>query len=99
MSGNEKASGKACGLPRRQFVRLSGVTGTAALLAGTGAGKNLAAATRSPSHATCPPGAAPCPSPSAICGHPGDSGPRDYLWLEVQVAEGTKNPPPLIPAC
>jgi CDP-diacylglycerol pyrophosphatase len=94
MSGNEKASGMAGGLPRRQFVRLSGVTGTAALLAGTGAGKNLAAATHSPSHAACPPGAAPCPSPSAVCGHPGDSGPRDYLWLEAQVAEGTKKSPP-----
>jgi CDP-diacylglycerol pyrophosphatase len=94
MSGNEKASGKAGGLPRRQFVRLSSVAGTAALLAGTGAGKNLAAATRSPWYETCPPGAAACPSPSAICGHPGDSGPRVYLWEEVQVAEGTKNPPP-----
>jgi len=43
MSGNEKASGKAGGLPRRQFVRLSGVVGTAALLAGTGAGKDRVA--------------------------------------------------------
>lgn len=94
MNENEKASGKADGLPRRQFVRLSGVTGTAALLAATGAGKNLATVTHSPWRETCPPGAAPCPSPSAICGHPGDSGPRLHLWAEVQVAEGTKNPPP-----
>ena len=90
MSRNEEASGKADGLPRRQFVRLSGAAGTAALLAGTGAGKNLAAATHSPRYGTCLPGAAPCPSPSAVCGHPGDSGPRVFLWEEAQVAEGTE---------
>jgi CDP-diacylglycerol pyrophosphatase len=90
MSENEKAGG----LPRRQFVRLSGVAGTAALLTGTGAGKNPVAATRSPWCGTPPPGAGPCPSPSAICGYPSDSGPRLELWEEVQVAEGWKKPPP-----
>src|SRR5258708_25376043 len=94
MNGNEKASEKAGGLPRRQFVRLSGAAGTAALLAGTGAGKNPAAATRSPWCGPRPKGAAACPPPSGICGHPSDTGPRLHLWEEVQVAEGTKNPPP-----
>jgi CDP-diacylglycerol pyrophosphatase len=92
----ELAKTKAGGLPRRQFVRLSGVAGTAALLAGTGAAKNLAAATRPRGDEACPPGAAPCPSPSAVCGHPGDTGPRAYLWEAVQVCEGTKAPPPFV---
>jgi CDP-diacylglycerol pyrophosphatase len=94
LGGNEKASEKAGGLPRRQFVRLSGAAGTAALLAGTGAGKNPAAATRSPWCGPRPKGAVACPPPSGICGHPSDSGPRLHLWEEVQVAEGTKSPPP-----
>ncbi len=96
MSGNEKASEKAGGLPRRQFVRLSGAAGTAALLAGTGAGKDPAAATRSPWCGPGPGGAAPCPPPSAsaLCGNPKDTGGRFYLWDEVQVAEGTKPSPP-----
>jgi CDP-diacylglycerol pyrophosphatase len=87
MSGNEKASEKADGLPRRQFVRLSGAAGTAALLAGTGAGKDLAAATRSPWCVPRPGGAAPCPTPSDICGHPTDKGPRLVLWEKAQACE------------
>ncbi|HUN31005.1 MAG TPA: CDP-diacylglycerol diphosphatase [Trebonia sp.] len=92
MGGSEEASGKVGELPRRQFVRLSGVAGTAAFLAGTGTGKNLAPVTSG----ACPPGAAPCPAPSALCGHPGDSGPRVFLWEAVQVCEGTKPPPPFV---
>jgi len=94
MNRSEQPSGEAGGLPRRQFVRLSGAAGAAALLAGTGAGKNLAARTSSPWYGACAPGAAPCPSPSDICGHPWDSGPRLELWEEVQVAERRKKPPP-----
>jgi CDP-diacylglycerol pyrophosphatase len=102
MNGNEKASEKAGGLPRRQFVRLSGAAGTAALLAGTGAGKNPAAATRSPRCGPRPKGAAACPTPSDICGHLTDTstkgGPDKFLlWDKVQVAEGTKMSPPYPP--
>src|SRR5258707_8588262 len=84
MNGNEKASEKAGGLPRRQFVRLSGAAGTAALLAGTGAGKDPAAATRSPSCGPRPGGAASCPTPSDICGRPTD---KVFLWEKVQACE------------
>jgi CDP-diacylglycerol pyrophosphatase len=87
MSENEKASEKAGGLPRRQFVRLSGAAGTAALLAGTGAGKNPAAATRSPSCGPRPGGAAPCPPASPLCGNPKDKGPKLVLWEKVQACE------------
>jgi CDP-diacylglycerol pyrophosphatase len=97
MNGNEKAGG----LPRRQFVRLSGAAGTAALLAGTGAGKNPAAATHSPRCGPRPKGAAACPTPSNVCGHLTDTstkgGPDKFLlWDKVQVAEGTKQAPPFV---
>src|SRR5271165_1536059 len=93
MSENENASEKAGGLPRRQFVRLSGVAGTAAILAGTRAGKNPAAATHSPPCGNQPPGTGDCPPPKdyMMCGDPTDTGSRLELWAEVQLCE-QKNP-------
>ncbi|MFD9000397.1 CDP-diacylglycerol diphosphatase [Streptomyces sp. NPDC059582] len=93
------------GLPRRQFVALTGAAGAAALLAGAGAVSSAAAAAL-PTHGEtssdpCPctppdsgPGAEASPCPPAqlqsVCGHPSD---RDPLWNDVQYCTNGTPPP------
>jgi len=82
MSGDERAIEEVGGLPRRQFVKLSGVAGAAALLPGLPLADKSGAA------------AAPCPLPSPLCGDPTDKGDRFYLWLVVRVITKQQPPPP-----
>lgn len=70
MSENENTEA----LPRRRFLKLSGVAGAAAILAG--AGHNLAAAQQ--------PALGPTPSPE--CGYTGDT---DHLWQAVVHCNGS----------
>ncbi|MEU7058300.1 CDP-diacylglycerol diphosphatase [Streptomyces sp. NPDC046197] len=85
---------------RRDFVRLSGVTGAAALLAGAGGGTSLAAGTDHTqqggnlplSSPTPSPSASPCPKPSTACGDPNEQG--VLLWDKVRVCLKQKQPPP-----
>lgn len=71
------------GLPRRQFVRLSGVAGATALFAAAGAGRSLAA---SDHHPSCEP---PSSAPVNFCGNYnqsigcGSTGSGDPLWKNV----------------
>lgn len=108
----DRNSARSPGLPRRQFVALSGAAGAAALLAGAGAVSSAAAAAL-PAHGTsadpcpCTPpdsgpgaGASPCPPAQSqpLCGRPGDN---DPLWHDVQYCvNGTPPPPPQVkPDC
>ncbi|RAO07426.1 CDP-diacylglycerol diphosphatase [Micromonospora noduli] len=89
------------GMPRRQFVRLSGTAGATGLLGLAGADRALADGGPTPEPSPSPPGgpgAAACPTPSALCGYPTDTGGRYDLWDRVQVCEGTKTGPPF-PQC
>ncbi|MFI8346872.1 CDP-diacylglycerol diphosphatase [Streptomyces sp. NPDC085596] len=95
----------ANGLPRRQFVALSGTLGAATLLTGAAAMSGGTAAAASgvsagPTPDSCPTtppppgGASPCPPAQlqGICGRPTDN---DPLWHDVQYCvNGTVPPPP-----
>ena len=73
MSENENAED----LPRRRFLKLSGVAGAAAVLAG--AGHNLAAAQ------PLSPSGVLAPTPSTECGYTNDT---DHLWNAVKHCNG-----------
>jgi CDP-diacylglycerol pyrophosphatase len=88
MIGDERAIEEADGLPRRQFVKLSGIASAAALLM-TPLVKPLA----DNSGAV----AAPCPAPSPLCGYTTDTGDRFYLWQVVQAITKQPPPPPVSP--